>query len=225
MAVREKEKRIYNLSQLAALPDIPSSHIHFNEWRSRKRSSRQLVDYLKKKSMHLRVLEIGCGNGWLSNKIADQVNSNVTGIDINNTELSDARVLWRQKKNLEFIYGDIRDDFFKSSHFDIIVFAASIQYFPSLPDILLVAISLLRPGGEIHILDTKFYEEEEVHAAIKRTEKYYSAIGYPGMAAYYFQHAWPQLDPFNYTVLYDPNSFTNRIFRRRNIFPWIKITR
>jgi Methylase of polypeptide chain release factors len=223
--VRKKEKRLYSLQQVAALPEIKPSHIHYNEWNVRKRSSERLINYLKKKNKHLKVLEVGCGNGWLSNKIAYHVDAEVVGIDINKIELSQARTIWSHKIDLDFIYGDIRDNIFKQGHFDIIVFAASIQYFPSLTEISDVAISLLNSEGEIHIIDTKFYKERQLLAAVERSNKYYLQLGYPEMAAYYFHHSWANLKNFNYTILSNPLSLANSVFNNKNIFPWIKIKR
>ncbi|HUS00374.1 MAG TPA: class I SAM-dependent methyltransferase [Chitinophagaceae bacterium] len=223
--VRKKEKRLYSLHQVAALPDVKPSHVHYDEWKIRKRSSKRLIYYLKKKNKHLKVLEIGCGNGWLSNKIAYHVDAEVVGIDVNKIELGQARTIWSHKIDLDFIYGDIRDNIFKQDHFDIIVFAASIQYFSPLKEILPVALSLLNTDGEIHIMDTKFYKERQIPEAIERSNKYYYELGHPEMMAYYFHHSWADLKNFNYTILSNPFSLVNRFFNYKNIFPWIKIRR
>jgi 2-polyprenyl-3-methyl-5-hydroxy-6-metoxy-1,4-benzoquinol methylase len=224
-AVRKKEKRLYSLQQVAALPDVKPEHVHCDEWRMRKRSCERLISYLKNKQQHLKVLEIGCGNGWLSNKIAFHVDAEVVGIDINKIELSQARTIWSHKIDLDFVYGDIRDNIFKQDHFDIIVFAASVQYFQSLTEILPAALSLLNAGGEIHIMDTKFYRERELPAAVERTKKYYLELGYPEMVNHYFHHSWQELKAFNCAVLFDPASFINKFTGKKNIFPWIKIKR
>jgi 2-polyprenyl-3-methyl-5-hydroxy-6-metoxy-1,4-benzoquinol methylase len=223
--VRKKEKRLYSLQQVAALPEVSPTHVHCGEWTTRKRSSERLISYLKSKQQHLKVLEIGCGNGWLSNKMATDVDAEVVGIDINKIELSQAKTLWSHKIELDFVYGDIRDNIFKQDHFDIIVFAASVQYFSSLSEILPMALSLLNAGGEIHIIDSKIYRTRELQAAIERTKNYYVKLGYPEMAEHYFHHSWQQLKPFNYTVLIDPSSFINKLLGKNNIFPWIKIKR
>ncbi|MBS1530405.1 MAG: hypothetical protein JSU01_08870, partial [Bacteroidetes bacterium] len=88
LAVRRREKRIYSDEQLLNLPDIDPDHIHAAEWKIRKRSGARLVDYLRKKRRSLRILEVGCGNGWLSAKMAGIPGSYVIGLDINQTEIN-----------------------------------------------------------------------------------------------------------------------------------------
>ena len=44
--VREYENRLINDEELRLLPDIDPSHLHYDEWQIRKRSSERLVAYL-----------------------------------------------------------------------------------------------------------------------------------------------------------------------------------
>ena len=66
----------------------------------------------------------------------------VTGMDINTVELTQARKVFAKVTNLKFSEGDIRSGILGDEKFDLIVFAASIQYFESLKEILKVAISI-----------------------------------------------------------------------------------
>jgi ubiquinone/menaquinone biosynthesis C-methylase UbiE len=222
ISIRRKEKRIYTNEEVALLPDIAPHHIHYNEWLIRKRSSNRLINYLNKKNKALKILEIGCGNGWLSSKIAEIKNVKVTGLDINLTELKQAFEVFDQKPNLSFIYADIHDKITFFS-FDIIVFAASIQYFPSLKEIITTAFSLLNMDGEIHILDTHFYQDDEIDSAIESTKNYYAALGKPGMADHYFHHTMNELKYFEYTILSNGNSIINKLLGKHQPFPWIRI--
>jgi len=45
--LRQKERRIYTDEEVAQLPSISPTHIHFKEWLVRKHSSQKLVTYLK----------------------------------------------------------------------------------------------------------------------------------------------------------------------------------
>ncbi|NNU33994.1 methyltransferase [Mucilaginibacter sp. S1162] len=85
-AVRAHEKRIYTDAQLQTLPDF---YIHSYEWDMRKHSSGRLLAYLAKKRRFLRILEVGCGNGWLSAKMAGLPKTHVTGLDINRVEINE----------------------------------------------------------------------------------------------------------------------------------------
>ncbi|HWZ13963.1 MAG TPA: class I SAM-dependent methyltransferase [Mucilaginibacter sp.] len=219
--VRRKEKRVLSDCQVMFLPDIEPSHIYFDEWQLRKRSSKRLIAYLEKKNQPLKILEIGCGNGWLSSKCAAIAGSEVTGIDVSDEEITQAKRLFK-KDNLEFRLDSFDPEKFSGGKFDIILFAASIQYFPSVKTILCDALSCLSEKGEVHILDSHFYKRNEIQGAAKRTKDYYSALGYPEMAAYYFHHAIDDLDEFNWEVLANPRGIYNK-FTKREPFYWIVI--
>lgn len=224
IGLREKEQRIYTLQEIAVLPDISPAHVHYNEWQVRKRSSERLLGYLSKQNRPLHILESGCGNGWLSAKMAGLKNTTVTGIDVNETELKQARTVFAAQTNLAYQYGDIRDAIFDDRRFDLIVFAASVQYFPSLKDIVQRALSLLHPGGEVHLLDTNFYTATEAPQAKERTRQYYTSLGFPEMAKFYFHHQLANLEGFHYTLLFDPRKQFNKLFHRADRFYWVKIT-
>ncbi|MDR3678964.1 MAG: class I SAM-dependent methyltransferase [Flavipsychrobacter sp.] len=218
---REKEQRIYTDAQLLLLPDIAPSHPHYKEWLVRKHSSVRLIKYLKSKRRPLSILEIGCGNGWLSARLSEIENATVTGLDINQAELTQASTVFK-KSNLQFIYGNIADNIFPAQKFDVVVFAASLQYFPSLT-IFNSIFPILCPQGAIHIIDTPFYKPGLVAAARERTRAYYTALHVPEMADRYYHHSVDELKKMDHTFLYDPNSFINKLLKRNHPFPWVVV--
>nr|WP_256484418.1 class I SAM-dependent methyltransferase [Mucilaginibacter flavidus] len=219
--VRNQEKRVLTDCQVMFLPDIEPTHIHYKEWQVRKRSAKRLIDYLKEKSKPLNILEVGCGNGWLSSMLLTIKGSKVTGIDVNEPEIMQAKRLFKNER-LDFICAGFDPTMFSGSKFDVILFAASIQYFPSLKNILQSALSCLKGNGEIHIIDTNFYSANQVEGAARRTEQYYNDMGYPEMAAYYFHHTVNDLKPFNYRVLFNPHRLVNKM-SKRDPFYWVTI--
>jgi SAM-dependent methyltransferase len=162
---------------------------------------------------------VGCGNGWLSAKLAGINHAVVTGIDINMQELDQARAVFQQP-NLRFIYGGLE---IVSPGFDVIVFAASIQYFPSFENVINNALALLRQNGEIHILDTFFYDKMEANRAARRTKEYYNIMGCDEMAGFYFHRSKRELKSFNYKILLGRGTLMDRIRFRGLLFPWIRI--
>ncbi len=219
--LRQKEGRIYTDEEVAQLPSIPPGHIHYKEWLIRKESSQKLIDRLKKKKKALDILEIGCGNGWLSQKLSAIPGSKVIGTDINFTEIQQAARVFQNLSNLHFIYVYIEPGVFKEKKFDIIVFAASIQYFSSLNDTINNALKLLKPDGELHVIDSPFYSLAELRAAKLRTRQYYESTGFPEMADCYFHHCLDDLDNYNYKILYDPKSLVNKLLQNKTPFHWI----
>jgi SAM-dependent methyltransferase len=216
--LRSREGRLYTDDVVKNLPLVSRKDPFNQEWILRRQSSGRLVEYFKNKNSPLRILEVGCGNGWLCHLLADIPGAKVTGSDINKTELLQAARVF-QKPNLEFIQSDIRSGDTAFPLFDMIIFAASVQYFSSLPRILRAALDLLKPGGEIHILDSFFYKEDQIQTAKKRTADYYESLGLPGFALHYFHHSTEQLAKFHPVLMYHPSRFKN-LFRKQNPFPW-----
>jgi ubiquinone/menaquinone biosynthesis C-methylase UbiE len=221
--LREKEGRIHSDEEVARLPQIAETHPHYKEWQARKESSQKLFDSLKRKKNPLDILEIGCGNGWLSAKLSGVKGSMITGIDINTQELEQAKRVFGSIPNLQFYYGGINELKDGEMEFDVIILAATIQYFSSLKKIIDPALKYLNKTGEIHIIDSHFYSISELGAAKQRSLLYYEAAGFPEMAYWYFHHCLDELENYNYTVLYDPNSLFNRFLRNKNPFHWIRI--
>lgn len=218
-SLREKEGRILNEEEVAKLPIVPTAHPLYKEWKIRKRSSRKLLHHIRKSRQLSNILEVGCGNGWLTALLATVAGGEVWGIDVNRIELRQARKIFSPgKRNLNFLYGDIRSGILAERKFDLIVFAASIQYFKSLKEIVNIALQHLTLQGEIHILDSIFYSPQEISLAKKRSKKYFADLGFPAMSQFYFHHRLHELKPFNYSVLYDPHTWVNRLFRRKNPF-------
>src|SRR5689334_14021229 len=136
VALRRSEQRLYTDEQLQLLPDIEALHPHYREWQIRKGSCVKLMKCLRNKKRTLDILEVGCGNGWLCRQLSTIRRATVTGVDINNTELEQAKKVFAHLANVEFLCADISEQHIRHRRFDIIVFAASIQYFRSLKEIL-----------------------------------------------------------------------------------------
>jgi ubiquinone/menaquinone biosynthesis C-methylase UbiE len=222
LAARLREQRIYSDDELLRLPGIESYHPHYREWKIRKKSSQSLISFLASQNRKMAILEIGCGNGWLSHQLSGIRESEVWGSDINQVELEQASRVFSGFGNLKFIEGDIRENLLTGKQFDVIVLAASIQYFPTLHEVMTPALRRLARHGEIHIIDSHFYESAALEAARKRTREYYSEMGLPQMAERYFHHALEELEEYSCKMIYDPSSRMQRL-RIRHPFPWIRI--
>jgi SAM-dependent methyltransferase len=217
-------RRSYSDKEVAELPAIASGHPHYPEWRRRERSCRKLVQYLANRKYPSAILEVGCGNGWLSAQLSTVPGSKVVGIDPDLAGLQQAARVFCHLPNLKFIYGDFCSDILHDLSFDIIVFADSIQYFPSLRGIVDAALQHLRRGGELHILDTCFCKPEVAVSTEPPDTSDPPAPSDPPDAAYTFHHCIRDLQPFRYRCLDNSHSLWNRIARKKNPFPWIAIT-
>jgi len=220
--LRNWEKRMYSDEEVAQLPVIAPTHPYYEEWLVRRESSKKLIDYLKKRNQRTDMLEVGCGNGWLSSKLAGIKRSNVVGVDINNEELEQAKRVFSHISNLQFYHSDI-NGLENEMKFDIIIFAAAIQYFKSLKKIITTSLNYLNEGGEIHVIDSPFYTLSQLAAAKERTLLYYQHAGFPEMANWYYHQNLDDLENYNCSVLYNPNSLFNKFLRTKNPFYWISI--
>lgn len=226
LKVREKEGRLYSDEIVAQLPLFPKNHALSDEWQARFQSAKRLRKYLSQKNAPLKILDIGCGNGWLSNFLT-QENRFVFGIDQNLFELKQAARVFSFNSKSYFLKADIFSAPFQKESFDIILLASSVQYFPDLSKLMKNLFNYLKPNGEIHILDSAFYKDDEITQAIYRSEEYYSSLGFPEMNQYYFHHQVSELQKISPKWLYCPNPFALRIkrmFRKVDSpFPWVMI--
>jgi ubiquinone/menaquinone biosynthesis C-methylase UbiE len=139
------------------LPGLSKGHPRYRDWEGRVTSSSRLIRYLAGNKKAAHILEIGCGNGWLSHQLSSVPGSRVIGLDPNLNELRQAARVFRHQSNLKFIYGDFYSDILQDLSFDIIVMAGSVHQFPSLPVIITDVLPHLRARGELHLLDSCLY--------------------------------------------------------------------
>lgn len=222
--LRRKENRIYPDEVLVKLPEISADHPLRAEWRIRDNSARKLLKHLQKKPTG-KILEVGCGNGWLCHHLAQLPACEVAGMDVNENELLQAARVFSGISNLTFCKADI----FKTVPFDrvdCIVLAASIQYFADVPSLLNRLLNLLADEGEIHILDSPFYDDCRIPSARNSSNAYFRGRGFPMMRKYYYHHSWKSIVPFNPGILYDPRDRLNKLRQKlmsASPFPWIVI--
>lgn len=220
IALRKAEGRLFEEEEIRQLPYLPKGNPLRKEWKLRAKTMKRFIAYLQK-NPRTSLLDIGCGNGWFTRQAAPHIQGFTLGQDINALELSQAQRYFQQEKLIFTTepLDHLAEDFPKA--FELITFNASFQYFSPVEDILNTARELLQAKGEIHILDTPFYTEREAIAAKKRTEKYYSGMGFPGMSDFYFHHTFESLAPYHPELLFNPGFLSNSGFD--SPFPWIRI--
>lgn len=228
--VRARELRLYADDVVRVLPDIPRDHPLRKEWEARADSLSRLANYVARMQRGLTLLDLGCGNGWMAHQLAALPNVRVYGMDLNRHELKQAARVFIDRPRLKFIYGDVLAAPLPAHTFHLIVLASVIQYFSDLPALIRRLLELLQPEGEIHVLDSPLYAENELPAARERTRAYYQSKGLAIMADDYHHHTRAALAPFRPEVLYNPRAPLNRLAQwwwgeqPRSPFVWLKIT-
>lgn len=269
LKLRALEGRVYDDETVRNLPDIRTplhlphqvrdrlflkgGTILYKEWSTRKNSSEKLIKYLSEIKKELIILDLGCGNGWLSNKLSEIEHTSVFAVDINLHELEQAARVFGNKSNLIFAYADIFDEgaynILSKIKFDIIVLAGVLMYFKDIKLLIDKLFGLLNPNGEIHIMDNIFYNEKNIERGRKNSVEHYKQLEVPEMINLVHHHLLSELySPlergksaclqqagrtgcvmYKPQVLYNPNKFINKIKRKLkpelSPFYWMKIVR
>lgn len=102
----------------------------------------------------MTVLDVGCGTGSISKDIANCVGINGKVIGIDNTEkfILSGKEIHQNITNLELIHVDLFD-FQTEKKYDLIVSARTLQWLSNPKEALVKMKSLLKPDGQIYILD------------------------------------------------------------------------
>lgn len=228
LQVRKKENRIYSDDEIKLLPYASKINPHKNEWALRSKSFLRFKEYLSNKKSKLNILDLGCGNGWLTGQLVKEFEHNYFCVDVNLTELEQAAKVF-DSDNLKFIYADIFATTFPANTFDIVIINSALQYFQNIPALMKELFFISKTYGEIHIIDTPFYDKNELMQAKNRTLKYYTSLGFPEMAGKYFHHTLEDFRYLRYSYLYNPDSLKNKlskfIFDQDSPFPWLLVTR
>jgi len=119
--------------------------------RSLEKDYRTLKPLLKKGMV---VLDVGCGTGAISKDIAKIVGENGKVIGIDNTKkfIESGKTTYAEVANLELIHSDLFE-FESAEKFDLIVAARVLQWLTTPKEALVKMKALLKPGGQISILD------------------------------------------------------------------------
>ena len=125
----------------------------------------------------LRVLDVGCGTGAISNGIAKLVGPTGCVIGIDNTEkfIISGKKSYKETVNLELIHSDLFN-YDNDEKFDLIVAARTLQWLSNPLDALIKMKSLLKPGGQISILDYNHEKLEWDPQPPKSMQLFYAAF-------------------------------------------------
>jgi SAM-dependent methyltransferase len=123
--------------------------------------ARRVIDVEQKRlRRRLRVVDLGAGNGWLSNRLA-ALGHRVAAVDV----FTDATDGLEASKHYENAFVPIEASFdslpLESSSVDVAIFNASLHYAPNVEVPLIEALRVLRPSARLVILDTPIYRRPE----------------------------------------------------------------
>lgn len=212
LLAREREERLLSLEAIRRLPWAAAGDPDASLWKQRAETSSWVLGHLKARGAR-RVLDLGCGYGWLSARLAGEGGMQVVALDAIPAELERARAAFGPVPNIEWTSVDVFDEAWAPEAFDAVVLCASVQYFGSLPLLVARLSRLLRTGGEILVFDSPLWRRGEVDAARRRSQGYYASRGLPELAAAFHHHAREDLDALGAVWYYLPDTWWARVQR------------
>ena len=121
-----------------------------------------VLDRMRLCSEH-NVLDVGCGAGWLSRLLAEQVpEGRVVGVDISDEMIRRARRNNLDVENAMFVVGEAEEIPWDANFFDHAISVEAAYYWPNPLTALRESRRVLREGGSAWMLVN--YYRENVHA-------------------------------------------------------------
>ncbi len=97
-----------------------------------------------------RVLDVGCGDGFLSARLAAQ-GCDVVGLDLDEGVLERARRRWPDA-GVSWLQGDVLTYPFAPGEFDAVLSNAALHHLPDTAEALRRFAALVRPGGRVGVV-------------------------------------------------------------------------
>ena len=144
------------------------------QWRIRARSyryfERRVLDPIERSlARPLEILDLGAGNGWMSNKLAGRGHKAIA-LDIFCDPLDGLRALRHYGTSVTGVAAEFDVLPFENQSFDVAIFNSSFHYSRDYQATLAEVRRCLRPGGVVVIIDTPLYRRPE-HGERMREER------------------------------------------------------
>jgi SAM-dependent methyltransferase len=171
--VRSAEgRRVQSANQLRALPFRDLSRKRRYEWAIRARGFRTLMANVVRPAEHtsrgpLRVLDLGSGLAWLSNRLALR-GHRVAAVDLLTNDFDGLGVHRHYESEFLPVQAEFEHLPFSESSIDLAIYNASLHYAPDYATTLREALRVLAPRGCLVIMDTPVYRDPSSGAAMVR---------------------------------------------------------
>lgn len=184
-----------NAAYYRALPFADLSGRNAAQWRIRALTYRYFESHLLPKQP-LDILDLGAGNGWLSNRLAQRGHRPVA-VDIFTDDLDGLAAARHYETSFPLIEAEFDRLPFLGKQFDRAIFNSSLHYSTDYRQTLLEALRCLRPGGQVVVLDSPIYQRRE-HGELMREERrqqFLKMYGFPSNSISSIEFLWEALLP------------------------------
>ena len=161
-AIRERDGyRRESAAYYRALPHVPSDDPQFVVWQVRRESFERLRKLLlsRFRGGAPTVLDLGAGNGWLSNRLAE-AGCRPVAVDVLDDERDGLGACRHYDVTFPRVQADFDDLPFAPRQFDAVIFNGSLHYAPDVSATLTRAGTLLMRGGVLAVVDSPAFVRE-----------------------------------------------------------------
>jgi SAM-dependent methyltransferase len=109
-------------------------------------------------ALRLRILDLGAGNGWLSNRLAERGHT-MTAIDLSDDALDGLGAVRHYEGRIGALLGEFDHLPLAEKGVDLAIFNASLHYSTDYVRTLQEALRVLQPHGTLVILDSPMYTD------------------------------------------------------------------
>ncbi len=142
------------------LPSVPPADVHAREWTVRRETYHHLLRHvLAPGRQPSAILDLGAGNGWLSNRLST-LGHHVVAVDVSDDECDGLGVVPRYSTEMVAVQADFDALPLAASQFDIVLFNGSLHYATNPAQTLGAVHRLLQPGGTLVVMDSPMFHAD-----------------------------------------------------------------
>ena len=149
------------------LPDVTAQHPQANTWRVRQETFRRLARAIRDRGRRQRVLDLGAGNGWLSNRLAE-AGHHCVAVDWLDDEQDGLGAHRHYKTSFACVQADFNALPFVPGQFDLVIFNGSLHYAMDPIATLTRARQMLAPEGALLVMDSPTFRSDTDGRAMVR---------------------------------------------------------
>jgi HemK-related putative methylase len=168
-----------------ALPEQDLTGRFVEDWRIRSMSYRQLIGSViqpceNELDRPLGILDLGAGNGWLSNRLAMREHD-VAAVELTTNEFDGLGTHHFYESRFTPVQAEYDRLPFPDGTFDLVIFNGSAHYSTDYRTTLAEVIRVLQDTGHVVILDTPVYRDQSsgVQMIREREEQFSRVYGFP----------------------------------------------
>ena len=168
-----------------ALPFEDQTGRFRRDWEIRSRSYsafvRRLLQPLERRlARPLLALDLGAGNAWLANRVAQRGHA-VAAVDLLTNDSDGLGAYRHYSSDFTPVQAEFERLPFEEGQFDLAIYNASFHYAVSYEAVLRECLRILRPEGRVAILDTPIYRRSSSGEQMvrEREAQFQRAFGFP----------------------------------------------